>query len=160
MQRSLLLFQNSIHSEETYRVYKYCLDKFIEHFKLRDYNALVSMDSKMFQEMVEDYVMFRKSKGRSRTTINSSICSLQLFCETNDIELRWRKIRRLLPPQKKRSGSKAYTTEQVRKVLDFTPESLYKRYKKKVKYTLKTDKKTQQDLGKSLYGIVKDFFGF
>jgi len=35
--------------------------------------------------------------------------------------LRWRKIRRLLPPQKKRSGSKAYTTEQVRKVLDFTP---------------------------------------
>jgi len=121
MQRSLLLFQNSIHSEETYRVYKYYLDKFIEHFKLRDYNALVSMDSKMRQEMVEDYVMFRKSNGRSRTTINSSICSLQLFCETNDIELRWRKIRRLLPPQKKRSGSKAYTTEQVRKVLDFTP---------------------------------------
>ena len=121
MQRSLLLFQNSIHSEETYRVYKYCLDKLIEHFKLRDYNALISMDSKMLQEMVEDYVMFRKSNGRSRTTINSSICSLQLFCETNDIELRWRKIRRLLPPQKKRSGSKAYTTEQVRKVLDFTP---------------------------------------
>ena len=121
MQRSLLLFQNSIHSEETYRVYKYYLDKFIEHYKLRDYNALISMDSKMLQEMVEDYVMFRKSNGRSRTTINSSICSLQLFCETNDIELRWRKIRRLLPPQKKRSGSKAYTTEQVRKVLDFTP---------------------------------------
>jgi len=121
MQRSLLLFQNSIHSDETYRIYKYYLDKFIEHYKLRDYNALKSMDSKMFQEMVEDYVMLRKSNGRSRTTINSSICSLQLFCETNDIELRWRKIRRLLPPQKKRSGSKAYTTEQVRKVLDFTP---------------------------------------
>ena len=45
------------------------------------------------------------------------------------------------------------------KELDFTPESLYKRYKKKVKHTLKTDKKTQQDLGKSVYGIVKDFFG-
>jgi len=46
------------------------------------------------------------------------------------------------------------------KEFDFTPESLYKRYKKKVKQTLKTDKKTQQDLGKSVYGIVKDFFGF
>ena len=46
------------------------------------------------------------------------------------------------------------------KKFDFTPESLYKRYKKNVKYTLKTDKKTQQDLGKSLYGIVKDFLGF
>ncbi len=46
------------------------------------------------------------------------------------------------------------------KEFDFTPESLYKRYKKKVKHTLKTDKKPQQDLGKSLYGIVKDFLGF
>jgi len=46
------------------------------------------------------------------------------------------------------------------KKFDFTPESLYKRYKKKIKHTLKTDKKTQQDLGKSVYGIVKDFFGF
>ncbi len=46
------------------------------------------------------------------------------------------------------------------KEFDFTPESLYKRYKKNVKHTLKTDKKTQQDLGKSVYGIVKDFFGF
>ena len=46
------------------------------------------------------------------------------------------------------------------KEFDFTPESLYKRYKKKVKHTLKTNKKTQQDLGKSVYGIVKDFFGF
>jgi len=46
------------------------------------------------------------------------------------------------------------------KEFDFTPESLYKRYKKKVKHTLKTNKKAQQDLGKSVYGIVKDFFGF
>jgi len=44
------------------------------------------------------------------------------------------------------------------KEFDFTPESLYKRYKKKINHTLKTDKKTQQDLGKSVYGIVKDFF--
>jgi len=46
------------------------------------------------------------------------------------------------------------------KEFDFTPESLYKRYKKKVKHALKTDKKTQQDLGKSVYGMFKDFFGF
>jgi len=57
MQRSLLLFKNSIHSEETYRVYKYELDRFISYFKLRDYNSLVSMDAKMLQTMIEDYVM-------------------------------------------------------------------------------------------------------
>ena len=55
MQRSLTLFQNSIHSKETLRVYQYSLDKFMTHFKLRDYDSLAKMDSKMLQEMIEDY---------------------------------------------------------------------------------------------------------
>lgn len=57
MQRSLVLFQNSIHSKETLRVYQYSLDKFLKYFKLRDYDSLARMDSKMLQTMVEDYVM-------------------------------------------------------------------------------------------------------
>jgi len=122
MQRSLLLFKNSIHSEETYRVYKYELDRFISYFKLRDYNSLVSMDAKMLQTMIEDYVMEKKSKGHSRSTIKTPLSALELFCDTNDLVLNWKKMRRLLPPQKKKSGSKAYTTEQVRKILEFSPD--------------------------------------
>ena len=44
------------------------------------------------------------------------------------------------------------------KEFDFTPESLYKKYKKKIKHTLKTDKKAQQDVSKSALGIIKDYF--
>ena len=65
MQRSLLLFQNSIHSKETLRVYQYSLDKFLQYFKLRDYDSLATMNSKMLQEMVEDYVMEKKSQGKA-----------------------------------------------------------------------------------------------
>jgi len=108
MQRSLLLFKNSIHTEETYRVYKYELDRFITYFKLRDYNSLKSMDAKMLQIMIEDYVMEKKSKGRSRSTIKTPLSALELFCDTNDLMLNWKKIRRLLPAQKKKSGSKPY----------------------------------------------------
>ncbi len=122
MQRSFLLFKNSIHTEETYRVYKYELDRFITYFKLRDYNSLASMDAKMLQIMIEDYVMEKKSKSRSRSTIKTPLSALELFCDTNDLMLNWKKIRRLLPPQKKKSGRKAYTTEQVRKILEFTPD--------------------------------------
>jgi len=46
------------------------------------------------------------------------------------------------------------------KEFDFTPESLYKRYKKNIKHTLKNNKKAQQDLGKSTYGIIKDLLRF
>ena len=122
MQRSLLLFKNSIHSEETYRVYKYELDRFINFFKLRDYNSLASMDAKMLQTMIEDYVMEKKSKNLARSTIKTPLSALELFCDTNDLMLNWKKTRRLLPPQKKKSGRKAYTTEQVRKILEFTPD--------------------------------------
>ncbi len=122
MQRSLLLFKNSIHSEETYRVYKYELDRFIRYFKLRDYNSLATMDAKMLQTMIEDYVMDKKSQGKARSTIKTPISAIELFCDTNDLVLNWKKIRRLLPPQKKKSGGKAYTTEQVRKILQFTPD--------------------------------------
>ena len=122
MQRSLLLFKNSIHSEETYRVYKYELDRFITYFKLRNYNSLASMDDKMLQIMIEDYVMEKKSKNLVRSTIRTSLSALELFCDTNDLMLNWKKTRRLLPPQKKKSGRKAYTTEQVRKILEFTPD--------------------------------------
>jgi len=122
MQRSLLLFKNSIHSEETYRVYKYELDRFISFFKLRDYNSLATMDARMLQTMIEDYVMEKKSKNLARSTIRTPLSALELFCDTNDLMLNWKKTRRLLPPQKKKSGRKAYTTEQVRKILEFTPD--------------------------------------
>ena len=122
MQRSLLLFKNSIHSEETYRVYQYELDRFITYFKLRDYSSLASMDAKMLQTMIEDYVMEKKSKNLARSTIKTPLSALELFCDTNDLMLNWKKTRRLLPPQKKKSGRKAYTTEQVRKILEFTPD--------------------------------------
>ena len=122
MQRSLLLFKNSIHSEETYRVYKYELDRFITYFKLRDYNSLALMDAKMLQTMIEDYVMEKKSKNLARSTIKTPLSALELFCDTNDLMLNWKKTRRLLPPQKKKSGRRAYTTEQVRKILEFTPD--------------------------------------
>ncbi|MCH7561700.1 MAG: hypothetical protein IIC67_10125 [Thaumarchaeota archaeon] len=43
---------------------------------------------------------------------------------------------------------------------DFTPESLYRRFREKSKRKLKTDKKARKDVGKSIVGIIKDFLNF
>lgn len=122
MQRSLLLFQNSIHSKETLRVYQYSLDKFLSHFKLRDYDSLARMDTKMLQQMIEDYVMEKKSQGKARSTIKTPVSALELFCDANGLSLNWKKINRLLPPLKKKTGSRAYSTEQIQKMLDATTD--------------------------------------
>ncbi|WP_160272864.1 site-specific integrase [Nitrosopumilus piranensis] len=96
------------------------MDKFLKYFKLRDYDSLAGMDSKMLQEMVEDYVMEKKSQGKARSTIKTPVSALELFCDANDLTINWKKINRLLPAQKKKSGSKAYTTQQIQKMLQAT----------------------------------------
>ena len=122
MQRSYLLSTNSIHSKDTLRVCQYSLDKFIKYFKLRGYDSLATMDSKMFQTMVEDYIMEKKQEGKSRGTLQTPISALELFCDANDMMINWKKIRRMLPPKGKRSGTKAYSTEHVQKMLGATTD--------------------------------------
>lgn len=78
------------------------------------------MNPKMFQEMIEDYVMELKTQGKARNTIKTPVCSLELFCDANDLAINWKKINRLLPSQLKKSGSKAYSTEHVQKMLQST----------------------------------------
>lgn len=116
-----MLFENSIHSKSTLKAYTYALEKFTQYFKLKDFDSISSMDNKMFQEMVEDYVMHLKSKSLSRSSVSMPINALQLFCDSNDVEIRWKKIRRMIPQQKKRSGRNSYTTDDISKMLSFEP---------------------------------------
>jgi len=58
MQRSIILFYSAIKSEQTKKTYTFVLNKFREHFIIKDYNSLISIESKKIQEMVEDYVLY------------------------------------------------------------------------------------------------------
>ena len=118
MQRSLLLFQNSLKSEVTVKQYTYYLDKFIEFYKLKDYDSLLTIEPKKFQEMIEDFIMDVK-KRYSPNSIPMFFFPLQSFCEANEIDLRWRKIKKLFPRKIKVSGDEAYTTKDIQKMLNF-----------------------------------------
>ena len=62
MQRSLLLFENSIKTNATRTRYLYHLNKFKEFYKIKDYDSLLTIDPKKLQIMVEDYVMMLKKR--------------------------------------------------------------------------------------------------
>ncbi len=119
MQRSMLIFENSINSPETKKIYLWVLNKFMKFFKLKNYDSLLSMDKKMLQIMIEDYVMELKRNKKSRSSILIPIASLELFCNINDIIINWKKIKKLVPASTKKTGSKAYTTKHVQKILEF-----------------------------------------
>ena len=115
-QRSIVLFQNAINSEKTQDLYMYNLKVFLKYYLLKDYDSLLTIDSKKIQEMIEDYVMYLR-QSKSRSTINNVVCSLELFFSMNDIILNFKKIHKFFPEQKKIRGDKPYTTNQLQDIL-------------------------------------------
>lgn len=65
MQRSFLLFSNSIYEKTTLDKYVWGLDGFLKFYALKDYDSLASMDAKMLQVMIEYFVMTKKSDNFS-----------------------------------------------------------------------------------------------
>lgn len=116
-QRSLLLFENSIKSKATLKEYLKCLDRFQQAYHLKDYDSILSIDPKKLQEMIEDYVMDIKHKI-SPNTIPTRIYPIQSFCDVNEVEINWKKIRRLYPAKLKTSGRKAWDTKDVQIMLE------------------------------------------
>ena len=75
------------------------------------------MEVKMLQVMIEDFIMTKKSENLSRSAIKNYLNPLEVFCDTNDLMLNWKKINRLFPKQGKKSGGIPYTTKQVTKTI-------------------------------------------
>ena len=123
MQKSVLLFQSAIRSDKTKYLYMKTLEKFREHFIIKDYDSFVSIDSKKFQEMIEDYVLYLRSRDLSYGSVHNAICSLKLFCSMNDIVCNWTKINKMKPERKKLRGDKPYTTEDLRIILKHVSKS-------------------------------------
>jgi len=117
MQRSLILFHSAIKSEKTLECYDLALNKFTEYFIIKDHDSLLSIEPSKIQEMIEDYLIYRKNQGLSRSTIRNNLSSLQLFFSMNDIVCNWTKLKKMLPEQKKIRGDVPYTTEQVQQML-------------------------------------------
>lgn len=120
-QRSHLLFENSIKTEETREKYFYYLKKFKEFYKLRDFDSIIQIPVGKLQIMVEDYVMDLK-KRVSPNTVPTPMYAIQSFFEVNDVELKWKKIKRLYPAKIKKTGSKAWRTKDIQKMLSYTSE--------------------------------------
>ena len=61
-QRSLIIFEESIKSENTKHVYHYLLEKFKRWAKVESFDDLLKADKKSIQRLVEDYVIHLKNK--------------------------------------------------------------------------------------------------
>jgi len=121
MQRSLLLLENCINSEETRKQYLYYLSRFISHYSLKDCDSILAVEQKKLVVMIEDYVIHLK-KQISPNTLPTYLFALKSFLEINDVNLNWKRIKRLYPAKVKLSGRKAWSNDDIKKMLEFAPD--------------------------------------
>ena len=119
MERSILLFQNSLKSEKSFVTYYKNLNFFRKFLRVDDFDSITRIDPKNLQVSLEDYVM--DLKGRiNPNTVPTYYFPIQTFLETNDIDLKWKKIRRLFPAKIKRTGREAWSTQDIKLMLSVT----------------------------------------
>ena len=116
--RSVLIFEQYIQSPKTREQYRYHIEKFVNHYQLSSFDSILSLESEELKQKIEDYVILFKNRGKSHNYIRIIIFALQSFCDSNDkFGVNWKKIRKLLGKKQKPKKSRAYTTDEVKRML-------------------------------------------
>jgi hypothetical protein len=136
------LFLDSIRNESTKRRYKNLLDMFLklipnqiysDHLgkipKTRDAKALATFfvnlakkDANIASDVIAAYIKEDKKrveKGEiSSQTIPNHIKPIKVLLDANRIPIHWKSLHKLLPRRESKSKDRAYTTEEIQKMLE------------------------------------------
>jgi integrase len=115
-QRSILLFEEAIKSPATKKMYLYQIEKFRTWAKIKDFDSLLQAPTKNIQELLEDYV-FNMKRDVSPNSIPVYFAPLELFFVMNDVNLNFKKIRKLFPAKIKKGNNEAYSLKEIQKLL-------------------------------------------
>lgn len=113
------MFEQAIKSEATKKAYLYQLTKFREWTEIKTFDGLMQAPQKDIQILLEDYVMYLK-KTVSPNSIPIYFAPIELFYVMNDINLNFKKIRKLFPEKVKKGNERGYTRKEVKIILDST----------------------------------------
>ena len=116
IQRSFILFEGAIKSEVTRKSYLYQLEKFRKWAKIKNYDSLLEAPQNNIQEILEDYILHLK-KTVSPNSVSCYFAPIQLFYIMNDVEVNFKKLRRLFPAQQKKANGRGYTHQEINQIL-------------------------------------------
>ncbi len=123
---SYTLFIESIKAEETRSRYRQRLLAFLGlvQYNTDELASLGRSNQSKLTEMIIGYILKEKERvkaGKIKSgTVVENIKPIRLFCEMNDIVLNWKKIYKLLPGQEQKSVDRAYSKDEIAKLLEFS----------------------------------------
>jgi integrase len=78
----------------------------------------------MIEQKIIEYIIDMKKKGKGYSTIHNYVASVMAFYKINDVVLNTRKINRFIPLQKKVRKDRAYTHEEILKMIEIAEERM------------------------------------
>lgn len=115
----LELLMASLKSIDSRGNYKRNYLRFLEFTGMKNGQQILDTTPKKLTMIIIEYVL-DLSERVNPNTIPSYLSCVRSFLEINDVELRWKKIKKFYPATIKISGQNAYSTEQVKKMLSVT----------------------------------------
>ena len=116
--RSFSLFQASINSEHTRKVYTYSLNEFMKFSKINQCDDIPKLHTDKIQSLLENWVMHLKKKGLRATTIKAKLCGVELFLDMNRVIFHKKILHKLVPPDDDLGGGEVpFTTEEIQRML-------------------------------------------
>lgn len=116
MNRPYYNFINSINAQETKSKYEYCLEDYKVFCKSKDHQQLL----KYKDDKIIDYILNLKKQKLSSSSINSRVSAVYHFYCMNDVLLNRQKINKYKGEFKTVVRDRAYTREEIHKLLDAT----------------------------------------
>jgi integrase len=117
--RSYQSFINAIKSPKSKLGYATSLKRYMNHLKLTEVDDLLlnSINPRLIESQIIDYVMTLRSDGLAYATIQFLVAPVLTFYSLNDVVLNKRKISRYFGEYKKVVKDRAYTAEEIFKAL-------------------------------------------
>jgi site-specific recombinase XerD len=116
-----LNFINSLKSDSTKEGYRNALLRFMQHFHIKDTITLAQLPPKDIESYLKNYIQLLKEENRSTQSMNMILSAVNHFCVMNDIIINYKKICKFKSPSKKHNFDKAYSHQDISKLLQISP---------------------------------------
>ena len=119
---SIVLFEESIKSDATKLMYRFHLKKYFDF--LDGHDPFFENDNRAIEQKIIEFIISMKQGGKGYFPIHNHISPVLAFYKINDIVLNVSKIKRYLPSKKRANRDRAYTHEEIHRLLDIANERM------------------------------------
>ena len=117
-------FINTLYSESTRESYRFCLEKFLNHYEI-DLLSFLKLPQQDITNLIIKYLVDKKVSRQYKNLITAT---LKHAYEINDIVLNWKKIKKFVHPEKTGNETngrdRAYTHQEIQKILGFCDQRI------------------------------------